>query len=351
MLYEEIRYERAHIIQDYSRQAGKDWENGKPKVNSKLPNHPRMDTLAPILTSPVMAFTNYNFGHDEIDHASNIFRRWQWSRQPDSYFKDTATPFGPFRRPPQSSSRQNGARKQQYATATANVRLKTSRTFLETLFPTAELRFAAPGTVATAEFQATRFSGDGDGDKTRLRLYLHGVQYLGRDRPVVSGKYLAVQFKPGGEDSFPASVDCDVSFESTESGRECRVAVNWRGIEFMHLALDGLEEASEPENRSAKEEDILMYEVIPPEVREGGDGDPAGAYECVVSSAREGTKNVLINGTSNGVRRWVAAKDGRGVTVKIGARNREELPTLHHVAGILAEMPVFEVVSAEVVGM
>lgn len=35
-LYEKIRYERAHTIQEYSRQAGKDWIDGKPQVQSKL---------------------------------------------------------------------------------------------------------------------------------------------------------------------------------------------------------------------------------------------------------------------------------------------------------------------------
>lgn len=34
-LYEKIRYDRAHQIQEYSRQAGKDWIDGKPQIDSK----------------------------------------------------------------------------------------------------------------------------------------------------------------------------------------------------------------------------------------------------------------------------------------------------------------------------
>jgi len=34
-LYEKIRYERANMIQEYSRQAGKDFVNGKPQIDSK----------------------------------------------------------------------------------------------------------------------------------------------------------------------------------------------------------------------------------------------------------------------------------------------------------------------------
>lgn len=34
-LYEKIRYDRAHNIQEFSRQAGADWVDGKPKLDSK----------------------------------------------------------------------------------------------------------------------------------------------------------------------------------------------------------------------------------------------------------------------------------------------------------------------------
>ncbi len=39
-LYEKIRYERAHVIQEYSRQAGRDWVNGKPQIDSEQPPPP-----------------------------------------------------------------------------------------------------------------------------------------------------------------------------------------------------------------------------------------------------------------------------------------------------------------------
>lgn len=33
-LYEKIRYQRANTIQEFSRQAGKDWIDGKPQIDS-----------------------------------------------------------------------------------------------------------------------------------------------------------------------------------------------------------------------------------------------------------------------------------------------------------------------------
>lgn len=34
-LYEKIRYDRAHNIQEFSRQAGADWKDGKPILDSE----------------------------------------------------------------------------------------------------------------------------------------------------------------------------------------------------------------------------------------------------------------------------------------------------------------------------
>jgi 2-polyprenyl-6-methoxyphenol hydroxylase-like FAD-dependent oxidoreductase len=36
-LYEHIRYERANKIQEFSRQAGKDFVDGKPQIDSDTP--------------------------------------------------------------------------------------------------------------------------------------------------------------------------------------------------------------------------------------------------------------------------------------------------------------------------
>lgn len=50
-LYEKIRYERAHKIQDYSRQAGKDWIDGKPQIDSKCSACSTRDQPANMTTS------------------------------------------------------------------------------------------------------------------------------------------------------------------------------------------------------------------------------------------------------------------------------------------------------------
>lgn len=52
-LYEEIRYKRAHSIQEFSRQAGKDWTDGKAQVDSKSAWLPSPHLCVYIHTRPV----------------------------------------------------------------------------------------------------------------------------------------------------------------------------------------------------------------------------------------------------------------------------------------------------------
>ena len=44
-LYEKIRYERANSIQEFSRQAGKDFVDGKPQIDSKQRSEPHQKWL------------------------------------------------------------------------------------------------------------------------------------------------------------------------------------------------------------------------------------------------------------------------------------------------------------------
>ncbi|KAL2134904.1 hypothetical protein VTI74DRAFT_10539 [Chaetomium olivicolor] len=62
-LYESIRAERAHRIQDYSRKTGQDWVDGKPVVDMR-------------------AFEEYNFNHDELAHSAAALKQWEMSRKP-----------------------------------------------------------------------------------------------------------------------------------------------------------------------------------------------------------------------------------------------------------------------------
>ncbi|KAK0657328.1 hypothetical protein B0T16DRAFT_425591 [Cercophora newfieldiana] len=317
-LYEEIRYERTHAIQEYSRLAGADWENGVPPVD-------------------MMAYTNYNFGHDALDHARKIFQRHCWSKCDP--WPHLPTPFGPF--PPQNAPKSTGYHLFSLPheshhdcptlTTTATVRFKTSHTFLETLFPTNELRFRQPDTVVTASLAAKRFSYRDGRKSSQIGCYIHGVQATMPDHSHRDGVYLPLMLANATDSSTSSCgpiAKCDVSLECSFETRECRVIASSGGISFVELTLSGLAERDiqlAPDGNVAEQrgEDVLIYS---PQHWRGEDQDAC-----------------LRNLTVSGRKKLGVAESGKGVEMKMEARSWEELPGLHHIAAVLAEIPVYEV--------
>ncbi|KAF3762364.1 hypothetical protein M406DRAFT_46178 [Cryphonectria parasitica EP155] len=327
-LYEEIRYTRAHTIQQYSRDAGTDWVDGKPQTD-------------------MMAYTAYNFGHDEIDHSKNIYKRWKWSQKPNMYWR-MPIGFGPFPGPRQDAygrALQDGL---QRTFSTVSVKFKTSRTYLQTLFPTAQFRFKDPATVCQASISVTELDNmqwlGGKGYR-HLGLYIHGVEYVKKDGSSLAGTHMAVLFESltdpivsGREELGMPKLFCDIDIERGDAS--VRVAASWRGAKFLEMNLGGLQEddVSSEAGTIGGEDDygILVYRYIPA-VGEPGKAD--AEYAIVVPHEEEQPK-----GTVKRVMRTSVGAD-----IKIQGLDWTQLPTLHHVASALAEIPIYEVVSAKVV--
>ncbi|KAI0911784.1 hypothetical protein F4823DRAFT_623271 [Ustulina deusta] len=321
-LYEKIRYERAHVIQEYSRQAGRDWVNGKPQID-------------------MMSYTAYNFGHDEIDNSSNLFKRWLRSKNPSLRWRMPLS-FGPAAPPPPPPCASKRA------LVTASVKFKTSRTYLETLFPTDSFRFRSPATICTASISATTFGNvscaGGEGDYNRCGLYIHGVEYARQDGSSVVGTYLAVSLGDvadpilsGPDELGMGRVHCHI--DVTRKPDSYRLVTSWGGFQFLDLGVDSLV-ADDPDTGEAagavggEEEDfdILTYRYVP---AVGQPGKADVAYACVVPRARVPEVNSVQRSTD--------------ATIAFDAGDWETLPTLHHVASGLAGMPIYDIVGAKVV--
>ncbi|KAI1279920.1 hypothetical protein F5Y07DRAFT_396510 [Xylaria sp. FL0933] len=321
-LYEAIRYERAHMIQEYSRQAGRDWIDGKPQID-------------------MMAYTAYNFGHDEIDHSSNMFKRWLWSKYPNLHWKmPLSFSAAPAQLLPDPSKR---------AFVTASVKFNTSRTYLETLFPTDSVRFRSPATICTASISATIFKntsctggkgGRSGGEYSRCGLYIHDVEYTKKDGSTIVGTYLAVLLAGASDldddNKFGMSkVRCqlDVAYRPASY----RLSASWRGVQFLELRAESLETADpDPKHNddsAAEGSDILTYRYVP---AVGQPGKADAAYACVVPRAPQAPE-------IHSVRRSTDA------TIAFDAGDWQTLPTLHHVASGLAGMPLYDIVGAKVV--
>ncbi|KAK3394131.1 hypothetical protein B0H63DRAFT_37334 [Podospora didyma] len=341
-LYEQIRYERAHTIQHYSRLAGRDWTDGKPTVD-------------------MMAYTNYNFGHDEIDHARNIFKRWQWSSKPNLLKQ---TPLG-FELLPKSQGWQQWGKlperrqmKRQNSTkvvfkTTATIRFKTSRTFLETLFPTTQLRFQAADTVATASFSITIFAND----CSQIALYIHGVQFVKTCGRILNGTYVPVllQSPTRNDDDYDditclPKLSCEITTTSLSSseGEDYRIAASWRGAQFAEfvLAIDkgGVVRIGRQENSSVVDNNIFICQYTDKPPGKTGDIDNGACVAMMVMMAEQ--DKAVAHLEENGVS---TTRTARTATIKIDALDWETLPTLHHVTSALGQIPVYEVIHAEIV--
>ncbi|KAF2968845.1 hypothetical protein GQX73_g4742 [Xylaria multiplex] len=311
-LYERIRYKRAHMIQEYSRQAGRDWINGKPQID-------------------MMAYTAYNFGHDEIDHASNVFKRWLWSKNPNPNWGMPVS-FGPAPGPQPSYSKRTSV--------TASVEFKSSRTYLETLFPTDSFKFKSPATVCIASISATTYgnvSWLGGGGYKQCGLYIHGIEYTRKDGSSITGTYLAVLFEDLA-DSFVSSRDefgmsklyCEL--DAVHKPDSYRLTASWRGTKFLDFSLENLR-AEDPGKDGNPSGDILTYRYIPA-VDELSKAD--SEYACVVPRAEE------LKAVPPEV---ISTKSSTDATITLNAWDWKTLPTLHRIASGLAEIPIYGIYS------
>lgn len=309
------------------------------------------------------------YGHDTYDYATNIFRRWKWAQKPDLYWRMPIA-FGPFPGPYQDAhGRRRLADGPTREFTTATIRFKTSRTFLETLFPTSQFRFRDAATVATASFSATRLDKMpwlGGKGYTHLGLYVHGVQYVKQDGTVVDGTYLPILFESltdpivsGREELGMPKLFCDIALHEHlhEHERSCRVTASWRGATFADLTLPCLQ-ADDPATEQATigsgaDQGLLVYRYIPA-VGEPGKAD--AEYACIVphedefrvqQAAVKAFWRSPLPAPPQGL--GVSRKSGIGPEISIYALDWDALPTLHHITSVLAQIPLYEVISAKLV--
>jgi 2-polyprenyl-6-methoxyphenol hydroxylase-like FAD-dependent oxidoreductase len=327
-LYEKIRYKRANAIQEFSRQAGRDWVDGKAQID-------------------MMAYTIYNFGHDEIDNSTNAFKKWKQAKRPDMYWRMPIA-FGPAPGPRQDVFGRPRVSNHQTFT-TASIKFKTSGTFLSSLFPTESFTFKSLGTVAYASFSVTtlgKMSWLGGGGYNHFGLYIHGVQYKKRDGSTIDGTYMPLLFESladpivsGRDELGMPKIYCAIDIHRRE--KSYRMQASWQNAKFADFNLENLQvvDPKSEQGTIGGESDygILVYKYNPA-VGERGKADCE--YPVVVPHAEEA--KVVPSHVQSVARSQKAS-------VKFDAMDWEALPTMHHVVSTLAEIPIYEVVGAKVV--
>lgn len=297
-----------------------------------------------------MGFTNYNFGHDEIDYSTAQFNKWKYSLKPNMYWR-APTGFGPFPGPRQDfygRSLQDGL---QRTFSTTSVKFKTSRTYLETLLPNASFKFLSPGTVCEASFSITELDNmqwlGGKGYR-HLGLYIHGVGYERKDgKGVVPGTHLAVLFESltdpivsGREELGMPKLFCDIDIDRQPDS--AHVTASWRGAKFFDMHLPNLTEAdpsSEAGTIGGNDSDygILVWRYVP---AVGQPGKADAEYAVVVPHGEEEIKGTV---------KKVLRSPSEQAQFKAESLDWTRLPTLQHVADALSKIPVYEIVGAKLV--
>lgn len=297
-----------------------------------------------------MTYTVHNFGHDELDHSANTFKRWQWAQKKNMYWR-MPIGFGPFPGPRQDAfgrSLTDGPRR---TFKTVSIKFKTSRTYLETLLPTSSFRFKSPGSVCTASFSLTelgKMQWLGDKGYRHLGLYIHGVEYVKKDGSTIPGTHMPLLFESltdpivsGREELGMPKLFCDLDIDRQPTS--VRISASWRGAKFFDLSLTGLEEDSVQSEHGTiggeADYGILVYRYIP---SVGAPGKSDAEYPIVVPHEEEAK-------VQSATVKYVARAKPENAKVDIQAGDWDSLPTLHHVTSALAKIPIYEVLSAKVV--
>ncbi|USP82364.1 salicylate hydroxylase [Curvularia clavata] len=331
-LYEKCRYERASAIQEYSRIAGKDLGSGPP-----------IDTYK---------FTDYNFGHDEWDHSNQMLRKWEWENNKNLLWR-MPTAFGPMPGPRQDFH--GRPRDGSSATfKTASIKFKTSRTVLENLLPSEELKFAAADTTAYATFSATQLDNLewlGGRGYNHFGLYIHGIQYTKANGETVVGTYLPVLFENladpilSGRDElgFPkVYAELDVS----HSDDRCTLEAGWMSSKFCRMVLSGLQPSSAAEQAAAaplpRDDGLIFHKYIPAtgSLASKQPSQPDVEYTAFLPSVED------AQSVEKKVESTMVAS---GAEIAFDTLDWKALPTLHHIVNRLQEVPVYGVVEAKVV--
>lgn len=245
-------------------------------------------------------------------------------------------------------------------TVTARIKFKTSGTLLRNLIPNEFYSFASKDTVAVASLTLVSHRNVewlGNHGFDCVLLEFHGIDYTKADGTVVSGRYLPIMFEnsadvisAGREDVAYPSVFSDIGVAETDD-ESFQADMSWKGIRWATIWLKDLKSATRQE--SMTEKGVLVHRYMPAVTDEAPAGAGAGAIEediLIVEDPVVHAANGEGTTTSGGPtsHKTLSFKSSRRAGFTINPHNQKELPTLYHIVSRLAELPIFDVVSATV---
>ena len=366
-LYQECRKTRADTIQQFTRLSGKSPKELKA-LGERLERKSNPIHIFRLIDGFLaIRFNVYNFGHDEWDASCHALKKHVSSKHAYRYRQPLS--FGPAPGPRQplgapmdalSYSKQN----QDVYT----IRFKTSRTFLQTLFPTSQFTFTSPGTVAQASIiccSLKNMTWLGDTGYNHCGLYIHGVTYTKRNGEKVGGTFMPMLWEnltdpivTGRDEIAAPKMGCDIDISTSDPVNS--VKLGWRGTVFLEMHIDTKEQFEDVVPKPAPDDGILLYRYVPA-VGEPGKADAEYAvFDPYNPDEWDGTtkKGALsLNGshsTPPGPPSFppsfsASAPEYKGNSkLAISAGSWNTLPTFHNVTRELANIPIYNILEAKV---
>ncbi|KAF5870415.1 putative fad binding domain containing protein [Botrytis fragariae] len=322
-LYVQARYDRATLVQDFTRQAA--FETPRGKHGGKV--------IDP------MQFMQTNLSHDAYDHAHGILIRYL---NENALYRRMPMSFGPSPGPRQDL---NGIKRNPLKATykTSYITFKTYKSYLLTLLPSDDFQITTEGMWATATFSVTRLDNLewlGGRGYSMLGFYVHDIVHKSSsdshsgNSTELKGDFLPVLFEnmadpiiTGREElgfsKVFATLDEKASSESSFILSAC-----WEGTEFCSLTLNDLEEA--PDAESALCSPVLHYKAIPSSMKKGQDAEYATTYPSIP--------------TAEGERRWKAGKAEIVFTDLENGELEMAFPTLANIIKGLRGVKVVEII-------
>ncbi|KAK2624295.1 hypothetical protein QTJ16_006245 [Diplocarpon rosae] len=329
-LFVQARYDRATMVQDFTRQAAFKTSRGKHGGRVLDPTQ----------------FTQVNFTHDAFDNAHGILLR-DLTRL--STYPRMPLSFGPNPSPRQDlrgKARPLG----KYSYRTSFMKFKTHKSYLNTLLPSDDFEINAAGSWATATFSVSKLGSLawlGGRGYSFFGLYIHDVVHTADHSSSAEtskkfkrqGDFLPVLFEnmadpiiTGREEiNFPklfATLD-----ERSTSVSSYHLSAGWEGTEFCQLTLENLVDAADAE--AVLQAPILTSQFGTPGTEPGS----MSQVECFSSLALP---------SQEGEKRWKADKAEIWFTQLEGSELEEAFPTLANVVKGLRDIKLVEVLSAGV---
>ena len=337
-LFNKARHERGTFIQKLSLVVGGDRvEQGENKGTKSLSVQKNLDLA---------------LSHDERHASTQLLREWQWQRAKNvSQLQPTV--FGPVMNRTDNLGRLSGT-KASPSTMTATIKFRTSATLLRSMFPNKHYAFEKPDTVALVSLCVQNFRNVdwlAGGGHDSLAFYIHDVQYTPPQEgksPIV-GSYCPIMFDNLADAvvfqrekcGFP-KVYSDISCTSEANHYQARI--NWRGAEWAVLDLEDLIPDADIQEKERQQSGaapgILVHKYMPAfsEPLHGSTAKQDQDTECdVLYTSEKGTTEHTVRS------RATSAK------IQIKDLGFDVLPTLHHIVGCLAELPIFSIVGASIV--